>query len=152
MSLNNSRRSYDDCFSLFDRALEADRGIRIEVDDIRAANYLRMRMHHARTIDRRDNKLIYPDPEDAMHGRSIYDVFVIRIEDGEPKAWVYLDKEKVTIGRVEEIPTDHRIEYRQPPQPQPPMITRVDSFPGSIIDAEFEIAEPKQITHIKRRV
>ena len=80
MSLNNSRRSYDDCFGLFDRALEADRGIRIEVDDIRAANYLRMRMHHARTIDRRDNKLIYPDPEDAMHGRSIYDVFVIRID------------------------------------------------------------------------
>ena len=111
MSLNNSRRSYDDCFSLFDRALEADRGIRVEVDDIRAANYLRMRMHHARTIDRRDNKLIYPDPEDAMHGRSIYDVFVIRIEDGEP-AWVYLDKEKVTIGRVEEIATDHKIEYR----------------------------------------
>ena len=149
MSLNNSRRSYDDCFGLFDRALEADRGIRIEVDDIRAANYLRMRMHHARTIDRRDNKLIYPDPEDAMHGRSIYDVFVIRIEDGEP-AWVYLDKEKVTIGRVEEIASDHKIEYRAVPQ-----ITRVD-ITTDIVDAEFTIAEPpeppKQITHIKRRV
>ena len=149
MSLNNSRRSYDDCFSLFDRALEADRGIRVEVDDIRAANYLRMRMHHARTIDRRDNKLIYPDPEDAMHGRSIYDVFVIRIEDGEP-AWVYLDKEKVTIGRVEEIATDHKIEYRAVPQ-----IMRVD-ITTDIVDAEFTIAEPpeppKQITHIKRRV
>ena len=150
MSLNNSRRSYDDCFSLFDRALEADRGIRIEVDDIRAANYLRMRMHHARTIDRRDNKLIYPDPEDAMHGRSIYDVFVIRIEDGEPKAWVYLDKEKVTIGRVEEIASDHKIEYRAVPQ-----ITRVD-ITTDIVDAEFTITDPpespKQITHIKRRV
>ena len=147
MSLNNSRRSYDDCFSLFDRALEADRGIRVEVDDIRAANYLRMRMHHARTIDRRDNKLIYPDPEDAMHGRSIYDIFVIRIEDGEPKAWVYLDKEKVTIGRVEDIPTDHKIEYRPVPQVEyhlPPIT--------DVVDAEFTIEEPKQITHIKRRV
>ena len=148
MSLNNSRRSYDDCFSLFDRALEADRGIRVEVDDIRAANYLRMRMHHARTIDRRDNKLIYPDPEDAMHGRSIYDIFVIRIEDGEPKAWVYLDKEKVTIGRVEQIPSDHKIEYRAVPQ------VEYHSMPvGAPVDADFTIAEPpKQITHIKRRV
>ena len=150
MSLNNSRRSYDDCFSLFDRALEADRGIRVEVDDIRAANYLRMRMHHARTIDRRDNKLIYPDPEDAMHGRSIYDIFVIRIEDGEPKAWVYLDKEKVTIGRVEDIPTDHKIEYR----PQP-IVQQVEYHlpPITPIDSDFTIAEPpKQITHIKRSV
>ena len=151
MSLNNSRRSYDDCFSLFDRALEADRGIRVEVDDIRAANYLRMRMHHARTIDRRDNKLIYPDPEDAMHGRSIYDVFVIRIEDGEP-AWVYLDKEKVTIGRVEEIATNHRIEYRQPPVPRVEWAYQR----AGVVDAEFTIADPpeppKQLTHIKRRV
>lgn len=138
MSLNNSRRSYDDCFVLFDRALEADRGIRVEVPDSDAATYLRMRMHHARTIDRRENKTTYPDPAEALHGRSVYDIFVIRIEDGEP-AWVYLDKQKVEIGRVEEIPADYRIETM-------PTAPRV----------EFHVVEPpKQLEspeRIKRRV
>jgi hypothetical protein len=148
MSLNNSRRSYDDCFALFDRALEADRGIRVEVDDIRAANYLRMRMHHARSIDRGENRVIHADPGDAMHGKSIYDIFVVRIEDAAPKAWVYIDKVKVEIGRIEAIPADHRIEYES--MPARPRIEHA-SF-----EAEFAIVEPPKLIEspekFKRRV
>jgi hypothetical protein len=144
MSLNNSRASYSDCFTLFDRAMDADRGIRIEVPTTDAATYLRMRMHHARTIDRRENKVTYAEPDHPLHGRSPYDVFVIRLDPGEP-AWVYLDKVKVEIGRVEEIPADHRIEYNQT---QPKALAEPES--------EFEIVEPvRQIESpekMKRRV
>jgi hypothetical protein len=112
MSLSNSRLSYSDCFDLLDRALDEPRGIRAEVPSMNAAVYLRMRIHHARTIDRAENKVTYPDPDHPHHGRSPYDVLVIRLEDGDPSAWVYIDKQIVEIGRIEAIPEDYQIEFR----------------------------------------
>jgi hypothetical protein len=34
----------------------------------------------ARSIDRAENRVTYADPAEALHGRSIYDIFVIRID------------------------------------------------------------------------
>jgi hypothetical protein len=112
MSLSNSRLSYVDCFDLLNRALDEPRGIRVEVPSLDAAIYLRMRIHHARQIDRNENRSIYPDPGHYLHGRSIYDIFVIRVESGPP-AWLYLDKQKVEIGRVESIPETKVLEAPQ---------------------------------------
>ena len=109
MSLSNSRLSYSDCYDLMDKALDEPRGIRVEVSDLNAANYLRMRMHHARQINRSENTRTYPDAAEPLHGRSIYDIFVVRIEEGPGSAWVYLDKQKVEIGRVEAIPETKQI-------------------------------------------
>lgn len=113
MSLSNSRLAYTAEYSLLDRAVEAERGIRIEVPSIDAAYYLRMRIHHARSIDRADNKNTYQDQQHPLHGRSPYDILVCRIE-GEAPAWVYLDKVKVEIGTVEEIPLDYALEFKAP--------------------------------------
>lgn len=103
MSLSNSRLAYGDCFELLDKALEETRGIRVEVIDLASANYLRMRIHHARTIDRRDNAITYPDRDHPMHGRSPYDILVVRIEEDSTSGWLYLDKQKVEIGRIEAL-------------------------------------------------
>lgn len=103
MSLSNSRLSYTDCYTLFDTALDEPRGIRVEVASIGAATYLRLRLHHARQINRAENKATYPDPGEPLHARSIYDIFVVRIEEDATGAWVYLDKQKVEIGRIESI-------------------------------------------------
>lgn len=111
MSLSNSRLAYDDCYTLLDKALDEPRGIRVEVADESAAIYLRMRIHHARTIDRNDNAKTYP-ADSPFHGRSPYDILVCRIENGGDTVWLYLDKQKVEIGRVESIEDQPQIESR----------------------------------------
>ena len=109
MSLSNSRLSYADCFALLEQALDEPRGIRVEVADEAAATYLRLRIHHARVIDRAENAKIYPDPDHYLHGRSIYDCFVCRIEAKPGEAWLWLDKQKVELGRIESIPEGARL-------------------------------------------
>ena len=111
MSLSNSRLSYQDCYDLLDRALDADRGICVTVPDKSAANYLRMRIHHARTIDREENRKTYPDPDQPLHGRSPYDILVLRIDGDDDEGKLYLDKQKVEILGIEDIPVDAQIEY-----------------------------------------
>ena len=113
MSLSNSRLAYNDCFELLDRALDEARGIRIELASADAATYLRMRIHHARQIDRRENKATYPDLDHPLHDRSPYDILVCRIEPDAGRAWLHLDKQKVEIGRIEPIPAEAQIEYHQ---------------------------------------
>ena len=113
MSLSNSRLSYADCFELLDRALDEPRGIRAEVPSAKAAGYLRMRIHHARQIDRSENAATY-EPDHHLHGRSPYDIFVIRLEEADGRSWVYLDKQKVEIGAIEPIPEGYQIEAPAP--------------------------------------
>lgn len=112
MSLSNSRKSYDDCYKLLDQALEQERGIRIELSSTRDATYLRLRIHHARQIDRTENAFTY-EIGHPLHARSPYDILVCRIE-GDGPCWLYLDKQKVEIGRIEVIPEGHHIEGPAP--------------------------------------
>lgn len=109
MSLSNSRASYEDCFKLLDAALDEPRGTRVEIlSGPRAATHFRMRIHQARQIDRSENAKIYPDPDHHLHNRSVYDILVLRIEDGPP-CWLYLDKQKVDLGVIEPIPEGYQI-------------------------------------------
>ena len=114
MSLSNSRLSYTDCFKLLDKAMDEARGIRVEVQDGDAANYLRMRIHHARQIDRKENVVVYPDTGHYLHGRSIYDEIVCRIENLDDRVFLYLDKQKVDILGVEPIPEGYAIAAPEP--------------------------------------
>ena len=118
MSLSNSRHAYLDCFSLLDRALEDPRGIRAEVPSLNNALRLRLRIHQARAIDRKDNASTY-DPDHPLHGRSPYDLLVCRIEEVAGRAWVYLDKVQVQIGVIEPILEDWTpVQMVEPPKPQ----------------------------------
>lgn len=142
MSLSNSRLSYSDCYDLLDRALEEDRGICVTLPSRSAANYLRMRIHHARTIDREENRKTYPDPDAPLHGRSSYDILVLRIEGDDEEGKLYLDKQKVEILAIDSIPADHQMVYTpvkliEGPRPEP-------------LD-EVEIINPPKPVGIRRR-
>lgn len=103
MSLPTSRLSYKDCFDLYDKALESERGVRVRMPDPNYANFFRMRMHKARSIVRDENRLIY-ELGQPLHGCSEYDPLVlkIRIEEGGD-CWLYLEKVDAIVMEVEPI-------------------------------------------------
>ena len=90
--MSNSRLSYGDCFEIMDAALEEKRGKRIPFDNYGQVVHFRLRMHHARAIDRADNKLIFDDPSHPMHGRSLYDKLVMRVKPINNRYYLYVEK------------------------------------------------------------
>lgn len=107
MPVSNSRLSYSDCFTLFDKALEDSKGARYQVNKGLTrgdAWQFRLRMHNARQIDRRDNKDLFPDPGEPLHGRSIYDPLLIQIkQDVEEKWWIYVVHTEIEAGDIEAL-------------------------------------------------
>lgn len=72
MPPSNSRLAMADCFEVFDKALEAPKGIRVRFPDIGAAKNYQMKLMRARAQNREDNLGIYPQGH-PLHGRSPYD-------------------------------------------------------------------------------
>lgn len=103
-----SRLSFQDCFALMDGALAAAKGTRIKFLDYGSAWQMRLRLHAARRIDRRDNAKIYPI-EHPLHGHSIYDEITCRIRPGDGVTWLRLEKTSMMTFDVEEIP-DNEVE------------------------------------------
>lgn len=107
MPVSNSRLSYSDCFTLFDKALEDSKGARYQVNG--GTNYgdswqFRLRMHNARQIDRKDNKDIYPDPGERLHGRSLFDPLIIQIkQDVEGLWWIYVVHTEIDGSEIESL-------------------------------------------------
>jgi hypothetical protein len=85
MSLPTHIGAYDDCRDIFERATLDPKGARAKAGTREAAVALRTRLHYFRTLDRQANADIY-DAGHPMHGRSLYDGFLvelIRDEDGD---------------------------------------------------------------------
>ncbi len=89
MTLPNSPRAYDDCYEAMDRALADSVGIRIPVKSQTAATHLRARLHQARNINRRENKLAYEEGH-AMYGASVYDKLAVSIRQTKSGLYVYV--------------------------------------------------------------
>ena len=87
MSLSNTRSLYHDCFRVLDRALEKD--LRVKFDDRDIAMNFRFRIYKARSIDREDNKSVYP-PDHPSYGLSPYDALNVRIVEEDEHWYVYL--------------------------------------------------------------
>lgn len=104
MTVSTSRLSFDDCFSLFDRVLEEPEGIRVKFPTFGAANYFRMRMHQARSLDREDNRLAY-DKGDPLYARSIYDRIKGTIEKDGLVWWLYLQRYSIEGLHIESLAT-----------------------------------------------
>lgn len=108
MPVSSSRLSYSDCFTLFDKALADAKGARFQVnggDNYGDAYHFRLRMHQARSIDRKDNRSLYPDPHSPLHGRSEFDVLVIQIKgpDTEGKWWIYVKHTEINVDDIESL-------------------------------------------------
>jgi hypothetical protein len=102
MSSSTSHASYEDCFRVFDEAMQQPNGIRIEVSDEGAGMQLRTRLHFSRQMDRDNNRRLY-EATDERYGVSPYDSLIIR----EPKFldekwWVYIEPRKIN-GRIEAL-------------------------------------------------
>lgn len=102
MTISDAKFAYNDCYAILDRAVEAKGGARVHVVDENAAIHLRMRLHQARKIDRRENRKVYPE-DHPMHGSSAYDGLVVRIKLIDGSAWVYVEKHSAAILRIESI-------------------------------------------------
>lgn len=109
MPLSNARLAYQDCFDIFDAALNDEKGARVEMPDVEQATFLRMRLHNARKIDRKDNTEVYSEG-DPMYGQSIYDKLTVRIREVGGKIWLYVEQIAL-IGKIEGLSSQ--------PEPQP---------------------------------
>ncbi len=78
MPPNNSSAQTEDLRAHLDRALEAEKGIRILIGDKSAATHLRHRFYSFRTADRKSSLDIFPEG-DARRGKSVYDGLVVNI-------------------------------------------------------------------------
>lgn len=101
MSTSTSRFAYQDCYDVLDRALEDDRGVRVKVKTLGDGTNFRVRIHTARRIDRDENRVLYPEQDHPMHGRSVYDPLVVKLATVNGAHYVYIEKREVIIGEVE---------------------------------------------------
>lgn len=92
--------SYADVREVFDRALAAEKGIRIKQASAGAAVSFRQRLYSFRKRDREESRKIYP-PEHPHHNASAYDELVAVIEPEFPD-FVYIYKATARL-EIEEL-------------------------------------------------
>jgi len=109
MSLSTSPLSFTDCYTTFDMALSDPLGIRIKMPDYNSSVNYRMRLHMARTLDRKRNSEIYR-PGDPMYGVSQYDRLKISIKTDGAGQWVILQKTSKVSGNIYSLSTGEVVE------------------------------------------
>lgn len=102
MTISDSRFAYSDCFEAWEKALNDEVGVRIPVKDIDAAYHLRMRLHQARKIERRENKDTYPDAGHHMHGKSVYDTLIVQIKNDEG-VWIHIVRGGINVDEIQPL-------------------------------------------------
>jgi hypothetical protein len=78
MGYNSSIKSFEDVRAVLDEALMSPTGKMSKQPTRAAAINLRARFNHFRSIDRRENKRVYPE-DHHLYNRSVYDVLVLQI-------------------------------------------------------------------------
>lgn len=95
--------AYDDCRTIFEKAMADPKGARAKTGTYDAAMQLRTRMNYFRTLDRRSNAEIYP-ADNPMHGQSLYDTYVCQIErDEDGEFWLYVVPRMAKVLALEGI-------------------------------------------------
>lgn len=142
MTLSNSDLAYTDCYKLFDQALDARKGIRIEYGSESMTNYQASRFNKARTLDRIKNCSIHPEGA-PLHGKSIYDAISIRKRSDNDGVWyvVLVKIEAAAEGlRVEELSDEY--DAWEAPKLPPPRV-ELELLPAPQVDGEPQEFGPK---------
>jgi len=107
VALTNNLCAYEDCFEHYEQARNSVKGIRVLHATKAAASMFRMRLNHARVLERNEAKKLYP-PDDPRWGKSENDHLRVMLKpaaEDDGKFWVYI--EPWSIGHehlgVEEI-------------------------------------------------
>lgn len=134
MGMSNSRLAFSDCYDLMEKAIADPKGIRIKFLSRDDAWHYRLRLHNARQIDRKDNLEIYEEGH-TMHGKSPYDVLIMRIEEATNGAvgwWLKLEKLSIDDLEIESL-SEVKAEIplpRPPTSPLPiPTVVKVEHLP-----------------------
>lgn len=104
MTTPKSRLAYKMHFDVFDKAMADPNGIRIKLADYGKAWRLRLEMHHARGIDRDDNRMAYEEGH-TLHGCSVYDELLLTIEQDGDEVWLHIHKRQASNFHIESLTT-----------------------------------------------
>jgi hypothetical protein len=170
VTASTSRLAYDDVFECYDRALKDEFGIRIKFESHGDIMHFRSRLNVARSIDRKDNREIYPR-DHPMHGVSQYDRIICRVREVDGVWWLYmlpilgagaLEIESLTSFDIPALPKREResVEYQltfnggptPTPEPKPPPEPAPEIIPPRPKPVEPSlVATPKPMIVIRRR-
>lgn len=78
MSFTKAPIAYEDIRPVLDRALDAEKGIRLSFERRSEAVRWVTRANHFRTYHRSQSRIMFPDANDPRHHQCIYDKLVIR--------------------------------------------------------------------------
>lgn len=120
MALSRQRAAYKDCYEIFDAAARDPSGCRTccgpRYSD---AEYLRARMHRARTLLRALSRDTY-EPGDPLYNTSDFDMYKLTIKpDTADEFWLYVEPQGnwKAVAAIEPIPEDERIVPMEAPPP-----------------------------------
>lgn len=105
MALSESVAAYEDCYEYYETARRTAKGIRVLLENEKQAGILRMRLHQARVLERRESMRLY-ERNDVKYGKSENDKFRVsmkRAADGEEGWWVYIEPWNQEVMGVEEL-------------------------------------------------
>jgi len=108
VSLPDSPGAYNDCYDLYQRAIDTPGGVRTLLSTKNEAYFFQLRMHKFRTIQRRNSRRTYPT-DHPLYDTSEFDPLQVTIrEDTEGGWWVYVKPHgaKLTIIEPIEEPSD----------------------------------------------
>ena len=108
MSLTNATAAYEDCYTLYRLAIDSPRGagVRKPFPLENDARFFALRMNHARLLQRRDNRRIYP-AEHHLHNTSEFDhLQVIVRPDSAGEWWVIVKPHAIDLSDVEFLADD----------------------------------------------
>lgn len=108
MPASPSRLAYPDCEEFLNGALADDLGLRKPFGKRGGAQQFLVRLNNFRTICRKDNAKIFPEPDHPLHGRCEYDPLMINIvgPDEAGEWWVYarrLDNMDSYVEKLSEV-------------------------------------------------
>lgn len=160
MTTSISRLSYSDCFEALEKAIADPLGQRIRLRSENECNHLRMRIHQARSIDRKDNRSVY-EADHPMYGRSIYDPLVLRIRHIDEVWYLYLEQVRIKgqMQSLTEVPEEtlglpsspqYQLEY----QPQIEIDVEANDVAAmNVVESVIDVKpEPYHSEPIKRRL
>lgn len=101
---NKSPLAFDDLREVYQKAMDASKGIRVVCKTRSEAVTLRSRMHYLRKMDRKENAVVY-QPDHPMYMRSAWDKLVLSIPPkGEPnETTIFIEKRTAEKLEIEDI-------------------------------------------------
>lgn len=104
MNWNKSPLAFEDVRDAFDRALAAERGIKITCETRAEVVRLRSRFNYFRKMNRADNKTTYPEGH-RLHNNSAYDELILRIPPkGTPEETaLFIEHRSMENMKIEEL-------------------------------------------------